>query len=65
MISTDETLRSITIVDIVGNVVLDEQIQCPAPCEKKINMGDMKQGIYFCRIILDNGEMVLMKVLKE
>ena len=65
MISSKEAVRSIKMADIIGNIVKDEFLQCPAPCDRKINMIDLHPGIYFCRIIMEDGSMVLIKVLKE
>lgn len=65
IISSDKAIRTISMADIIGNIVFDEQIQCPGPCEKKISMLDMHPGIYFCRIVLESGQLVLMKVMKE
>ena len=65
MISSEKPVSSIKMADIMGNIVKDELIQCPAPCERKINMLELHSGIYFCRIIMENGDIVLMKVLKK
>ncbi|MCK5338709.1 MAG: T9SS type A sorting domain-containing protein, partial [Bacteroidales bacterium] len=65
MISSKEAVRSIKMADIIGNIVKDEFLQCPAPCDRKINMIDLHSGIYFCRIIMEDGSMVLIKILKE
>ncbi len=65
MISSDEAIHSIKMADMVGNVVKDKLIQCPAPCNSKINMIDLHAGIYFCRIQMEDGRLVLMKVLKK
>ena len=65
MISSEKPVSSIKMADIMGNIVKDELIHCPAPCERKINMLELHSGIYFCRIIMENGDIVLMKVLKE
>ena len=65
MISSKEPVSSIKMADILGNVVKDELINCPAPCERKINMIDLHPGIYFCRILMADDRMVLIKILKE
>ncbi len=65
VISAETGISSLSIADIIGNVVKEEQMQCAAPCERKISMTDLHPGIYFCRIVLDNGRMVLMKILNE
>lgn len=64
-ISSKLSVRSITMADIIGNIVKDERITCPTPCEHRINMTEFHSGIYFCKIVMENGKMVLMKVLKE
>jgi PKD repeat protein/photosystem II stability/assembly factor-like uncharacterized protein len=65
MIEAKETVRSIKMADMIGNVVKDELIQCKAPCTYKVNMVDLHSGIYFCRITMEDGSMLLIKVLKE
>ena len=65
LISSTKAIRSISMADIIGNIVFDEKVHCPAPCERKISMLEMNPGIHFCRIVLKNGQLVLMKVLKE
>ena len=65
IIRSEKKLRSISISDLIGNIVYNELIECTAPCEKKISMMDMNPGIFICRIVLSNGQLVLMKVLKE
>jgi len=65
MIDSEETVHSITMADIIGNIVKDELIQCPAPCTRKVNMTELHSGIYFCRITMEDGRMVLIKILKE
>lgn len=65
MIEAKEDVQSIIMADIIGNVVKEEAIQCTAPCNWKINMVDLHSGIYFCRITMDDGRMMLIKVLKE
>ena len=65
MIDSKESVQSIAMADIIGNIVKDELIQCPAPCNYKINMTDLHQGIYFCRITMEDGRMVLIKILKK
>jgi len=65
MISSEKAVRSIKMADIIGNIVKDELLQCPAPCDRKINMIDLHSGIYFCRITMEDGSMVLIKVMKE
>jgi len=65
MISSKEPVASFKMADIMGNVVKDELLDCPAPCERKINMIDLHPGIYFCRILMADDRMVLIKVLKE
>jgi PKD repeat protein len=65
MIDSKESVQSIAMADIIGNIVKDELIQCPAPCNYKVNMTDLHQGIYFCRITMEDGRMVLIKILKK
>lgn len=65
MISSKAAVRSVGIADIIGNIIYEEDMLCPGKCEKRIDMRDIYPGIYFCRIVLENGKMVLMKVLKE
>lgn len=65
MIDSKETVHSIAMADIIGNIVKEELISCPAPCTWKVNMTDLHSGIYFCRISMDDGRMVLIKVLKK
>lgn len=65
MIESKEDVQSVVIADIIGNVVKQEMIECTAPCNWKINMIDLHSGIYFCRITMDDGRMMLLKILKE
>jgi len=65
MIESKEDVKSIVIADIIGNVVKQELIECIAPCNHKINMIDLHSGIYFCRITMDDGNLVLLKIMKE
>ena len=64
-IEAKEAVHSIKMADMIGNVIKDELIQCPAPCNYKVNMTDLHSGIYFCRVTMDDGSMLLIKVLKE
>jgi len=65
LVSSQKAVRSISIADLIGNIVYDEKFVCPAPCEKKISMIEMNPGIFFCRIVLENGKLILLKVMKE
>jgi PKD repeat protein len=65
IIRSEKPVSSIKMADLMGNIVKDELIQCPAPCERKINVLELHAGIYFCRITLENGDIVLMKVQKK
>lgn len=65
MINSGSAIRSVGIADIIGNIVFENTMECPGPCKQRIDMRDMHPGIYFCRIIKDNGKLVLMKILKE
>ena len=65
MISSVKPVRSISISDLIGNIVFDEELKCPAPCEKKISMLEMNPGIFICRILMEDGNLVLVKVMKE
>ena len=65
MIESKEDVQSVVIADIIGNVVKQEMIECTAPCNWKIDMIDLHSGIYFCRITMDDGRMMLLKILKE
>lgn len=65
VMSAESGIKSITIADIIGNIVKDESLNCVSPCERKISMTDLHSGIYFCRITLDDNSLVLMKILKE
>lgn len=65
IINSVKPVRSISMADLIGNIVFDEELQCPAPCEKKISMLDMNPGIFICRIVMEDGKLVLIKVMKE
>jgi PKD repeat protein len=65
LIESNRPVGSIQISDIMGNLVKDLKVDCPAPCEWRVDMLDVHPGIYFCRIVMNDGNMVLMKVLKR
>ncbi|MDT8393725.1 MAG: PKD domain-containing protein [Bacteroidales bacterium] len=65
LINSEVGIRSVGIADIIGNMIYEETILCQGKCEKRIDTRNFNPGIYFCRIVLENGKMVLMKVLKE
>ncbi|MEN8223953.1 MAG: PKD domain-containing protein [Bacteroidota bacterium] len=65
IISSANPIRSFSMADLIGNIVFTEESHSPDPYKKKINMTDMNPGIYFCRVVLNNGKLVLMKVMKE
>jgi PKD repeat protein len=65
VIRSKKELRSISISDLIGNIVYHEEIEDPAPFEQKISMMEMNPGIFICRVVLDNGQLVLIKIMKE
>jgi PKD repeat protein len=65
IIKSEMPVRSLRITDLIGNVVIEENIVCSNPCEHKFSVAKLNPGIHFCHITLENDRMVLIKVLKE
>ena len=65
IVRSERPVRNVSLADLIGNIVYDEKVKENGPYEKKISMLEMNPGIYFCRIVLQNGNLILTKVMKE
>ncbi|HSG67192.1 MAG TPA: PKD domain-containing protein, partial [Bacteroidales bacterium] len=65
IIRSEQPVKNVSLADLIGNIVFEETVNKPAVYEKKISMLEMIPGIYFCRIVLANGKLILTKVMKE
>ncbi len=65
MVRSERPVKNVSLADLIGNIVYDEKVKENGPYEKKISMLEMNPGIYFCRILLQNGNLILTKVMKE
>jgi len=64
-IRSKESVSSIVIMDNMGNIVRNEDVQCKTPCKQEINMRQLATGNYFLKINMENGHIVMMKILKK
>lgn len=52
------------IMDLIGNVVITQNFQSNHS-ELKCNVSTLKSGLYFCRIVAENGQSSVAKFIKE
>jgi len=60
--STNQIISTITISNILGSILLQEQVN---EMQTQINISYLQQGFYFIKITTETGESITQKIVKE